>query len=249
LSVRVVSLVPSASETLVAWGVRPIAVTRFCEQPGLATVGGTKNPDIAAIVALAPDVVVLDREENRRADAEALEAAGVPIHVTHVRGVADVAPMLSALALAVGVGGGPGGVGEVAVGGWPEGEGKVAVGGGPRAGRGEGLRVWVPIWRRPWMTVNDDTYGGSMLEACGVVNVFGGHPDRYPTVSLDEVSALRPDIVLAPTEPYPFKESHRDLFTEVAPMVIVDGQDLFWWGVRTGPAIERLRARLDALPR
>jgi ABC-type Fe3+-hydroxamate transport system substrate-binding protein len=237
VTVRVVSLVPSATETLVAWGVQPIAVTRFCEQPGLATVGGTKNPDIAAIVALAPDVVVLDREENRLIDAEALEAAGVPIHVTHVRRVADVAPMLSALAAAVGL------PGE------PEGEGNVAGGDGPGAGRDDGLRVWVPIWRRPWMTINDDTYGGSMLEACGVVNVFGGHPDRYPTVSLEEVSALRPDVVLAPTEPYPFQEKHRDLFTEVAPMVIVDGQDLFWWGARTRPAVERLQARLGALSR
>jgi ABC-type Fe3+-hydroxamate transport system substrate-binding protein len=254
LSVRVVSLVPSASETLMAWGVRPVAVTRFCELPGLPTVGGTKNPDIAAIVALAPDVVVLDREENRLSDAEALEAAGVPIHVTHVRRVADVAPMLSALAAAVGLGEEPDRADEQYRAEEQdraeeqEEAGNVA-GGGGRAGRSEGLRVWVPIWRRPWMTINDDTYGGSMLEACGVVNVFGGHPDRYPTVSLEEVAALGPDVVLAPTEPYPFQEKHRNLFTDVAPMVIVDGQDLFWWGVRTRPAVERLRARLGALSR
>ena len=244
-----VSLVPSASETLMAWGVRPVAVTRFCEQPGLTTVGGTKNPDIAAIVALAPDVVVLDREENRLSDAEALEAAGVPIHVTHVRRVADVAPMLSALAVAVGLGEEPHPAAARDRGEEQEEVEKGAVGGAGGAGRSEGLRVWVPIWRRPWMTINDDTYGGSMLEACGVVNVFGDHPDRYPTVSLEEVAALGPDVVLAPTEPYPFQEKHHHLFTTVAPMVIVDGQDLFWWGVRTRPAVERLRARLGTLSR
>ena len=73
---RVVSLVPSVTETLLAWGVDVIACTRFCEQPELLHVGGTKDPDIAAIVALAPDLVVVDREENRREDAEALDGRG-----------------------------------------------------------------------------------------------------------------------------------------------------------------------------
>ena len=81
---RVVSLVPSVTETLLAWGLTPVACTRFCEQPSLPHVGGTKDPDIDAIVALQPDLVVLDREENRRPDAEALEAAGLRLHVLHV---------------------------------------------------------------------------------------------------------------------------------------------------------------------
>ena len=82
---RVVSLVPSATETLRAWGVDPVACTRFCEQPDLPAVGGTKNPDVAAIVSLAPDLVVLDEEENRREDHDALPAEGL---VTVVLGVA-----------------------------------------------------------------------------------------------------------------------------------------------------------------
>jgi ABC-type Fe3+-hydroxamate transport system substrate-binding protein len=216
LTVRVVSLVPSVSESLVAWGLIPVAVTRFCEQPGLTTVGGTKNPDIAAIVALTPDLVVLDREENRREDAAALEAAGVAIHVTHVRRVSDVGPMLSALRAAVRLDADAAGPGDDR----PATDGIGAA----------GLRVWVP-----------------MLEACGLVNVFAGHPDRYPTVSLDEVNARRPDVVLAPTEPYAFGERHRHLFADVAPMVAVDGQDLFWWGVRTQAALSRLRGHMASL--
>ncbi len=97
------SLVPSITETLLAWGVTPLAVTRFCEAPGVPTVGGTKNPDVAAIVACAPDVVVMDKEENRAVDAEALEADGVVVHVTHVRTVDDVAPTLARLAARRGV--------------------------------------------------------------------------------------------------------------------------------------------------
>ncbi len=100
---RVVSLVPSVTETLLAWGVDVVACTRFCEQPQLRHVGGTKDPDIEAIVGLAPDLVVLDREENRLPDAEALEARGVRLHITHVTGLADVGPTLGSLAAAVGV--------------------------------------------------------------------------------------------------------------------------------------------------
>ena len=90
---RVVSLVPSVTETLVAWGVQPVAVTRFCQQPQLQSVGGTKNPHIARIVALAPDVVIVDKEENRAEDATALEEAGIGLHVTHVTSLADVGPL------------------------------------------------------------------------------------------------------------------------------------------------------------
>jgi hypothetical protein len=99
--VRVVSLVPSVTETLLAWDVPVVACTRFCEQPTLPHVGGTKDPDVAAIVALAPDLVVVDREENRRVDAERLIAEGVAVHVTHVVDVDGVPPMLQQLALAV----------------------------------------------------------------------------------------------------------------------------------------------------
>src|SRR5687768_18304959 len=100
---RVVSLVPSATETLLAWGVDVVACTRFCEQPTIAHVGGTKDPDVAAIVALGPDLVVVDREENRREDAEALTAAGIAVHVMHVTALDDVESELAALAVAVGV--------------------------------------------------------------------------------------------------------------------------------------------------
>jgi ABC-type hemin transport system substrate-binding protein len=100
---RVVSLVPSVTETLLAWEIEPVAVTRFCEQPGYPTVGGTKNPDVAGIVALRPDLVVVDREENRAEDASALEQAGICLHVLHIRSVADVPAALLGLRAALGL--------------------------------------------------------------------------------------------------------------------------------------------------
>lgn len=216
---RVVSLVPSVTETLLAWGIEPVACTRFCEQPSLRHVGGTKDPDIAAVAALAPDLVVVNDEENRREDADALVAAGLDVHVVVVRTVHDVAPALAALAERLGIGFEP----------WtlPE----------PRPVT---RRAFVPIWRRPWMTLNADTYGSSLLRLLGVDNVFADAAERYPTVSLEDAVASGSDVVLAPTEPYPFGERHVAELFAVAPVELVDGKDLFWWGVRTPAAVERL---------
>jgi hypothetical protein len=107
-------------------------------------------------------------------------------------------------------------------------------------------RAFVPIWKRPWMTLSGDTYGSSLLASIGVANVFADAAERYPTVTLDEVRAREPDVVLAPSEPYPFAERHVPLFDGVAPVVLVDGQDLFWWGARTPAARERLWSSLSS---
>jgi ABC-type Fe3+-hydroxamate transport system substrate-binding protein len=227
LTVRVVSLVPSVTETLLAWGVTPVAVTRYCEQPALPAVGGTKDPDVAAVVALRPDLVVLNDEENRLEDAEALGTAGLAVHVLTIDSVEDVAPALAGLRARLGL---P----EVTTPALPP----------PVASR---LRAFVPVWRRPWMTMHGGTYGSSLLARLGVTNVFADEPDRYPTVTLEEAAARSPDVVLAPSEPYPFTERQRPELESVAPFVAVDGQDLFWWGTRTPAALTRLAEQLAEL--
>lgn len=223
--VRVVSLVPSATETLRAWGVDPVACTRFCEQPDLPTVGGTKNPDVAGIVALAPDLVVVDEEENRREDHDALVTAGLEVHVLAIRSLDDLDAQLPTLADRVGAS-------------WTQ-LGRVE----PPAPQ---LRAFVPIWRRPWMALGPDTYGASLLAAAGIEVVPAGQ-DRYPEV---ELSSLRGavDVVLAPDEPYRFSDAHLAELSTVAPALRVDGKDLFWWGERTMGALERLRD-LDGIGR
>lgn len=228
---RVVSLVPSITETLLEWGVTPVAVTRFCEAPGVETVGGTKNPDIGAIVALRPDVVLMDKEENRAPDAASLTAAGVRVVATEVRSIDSSAAALVALAEGVGLPGVPSPLPVVE---------RVDV---PR------LAVFVPIWRRPWMTVGGGTYGSDILSAAGFDNVFSLSSDPYPTVELPDAAGRRPDLVLAPSEPYEFRERHREELERVAPVVFVDGRDVFWWGARTARALGCLRemaARLAA---
>jgi ABC-type Fe3+-hydroxamate transport system substrate-binding protein len=218
---RVVSLVPSLTETLLAWGITPVACTRFCEQPDLRHVGGSKDPDVDAIVALSPDLVVVNDEENRREDFDALVAAGLDVHVVHVAALADVEPALSGLATRLAV--------EVPAIELPP-------------ARAPWVRVFVPIWKRPWMSIGPDTYGSSMLAHLGAVNVVADA--RYPELTLEQAAALGPDLVLAPSEPYPFAERHRTQLEVVAPVVLVDGQDLFWWGARTPAAVRRLGQHL-----
>jgi ABC-type Fe3+-hydroxamate transport system substrate-binding protein len=217
--VRVVSLVPSVTETLLDWGMEPVACTRFCEQPALTHVGGTKDPDVDAIIALHPDLVVVDVEENRVEDAEALRAAGVQVHVLRIRSIGDLQPQLDALSAVVG-----------------RPHGSTAL----NRFEAIGLRAFIPIWRRPWMTINGHTYGSSLLAHLGVDNVYEDDETSYPVVELDEVADREPDIVVVPSEPYPFSERHRDELEIVAPLVFVDGRDLFWWGARTAAAAGRL---------
>ena len=220
---RIVSLVPSMTETLLAWGIEPVACTRFCEQPALRHVGGTKDPDVATIVELAPDLVIVDAEENRREDHDELVAAGVAVHTLRVRSVADVDEHLAPLAERVGAH-------------WePIGDPSHAE---------PTLAAFVPIWRRPWMALGEPTYGSSLLRCIGVRNVFAGD-GAYPETTLEEAADLRPDVVIAPSEPYPFKERHREELESVAPPIFVDGRDLFWWGTRTRGALNRLKRVLS----
>ena len=218
---RVVSLVPSVTETLLEWGVEPVACTRFCEQPSLRHVGGTKDPHVDEIVGLRPDLVVLNDEENRLEDHDALVAAGLDVHVVRVRTVADVGPELDALAARVGVDAEPL---------------ELDLREPPPA-----ATAFVPIWRRPWMAIGDDTYGASVLRLAGVAV---SHRGTY--VEVPELAAVAADVVVAPSEPYPFAERHRAELEAVAPVRFVDGRDLFWWGARTRRGPGRIARALES---
>jgi ABC-type Fe3+-hydroxamate transport system substrate-binding protein len=237
--VRVVSLVPSATETLLALGVTPVACTRFCEQPGLLAVGGTKNPDVAAIVALEPDLVVMNDEENRREDFDALRDAGLTVYSMSPRGVDDVGPAVRALADAAGAALVP----EARAAAWDARLDAVrrAVDAGDRVG------TVTFVWRRPWMTLSATTYGSSLLDLVGFDNVFAAASDRYAEVTLEDVAARDPALVLLPSEPYAFAPRHRREIERGLPgcaVRFVDGRDLFWWGIRTPAAAARLSSSL-----
>jgi len=228
MTVRVVSLVPSSTETLLVLGAEVVACTRYCEQPELRAVGGTKNPDIAAIVSLEPDVVVLDREENRIEDHDALVSAGLEVFVSDVRSVDAGVEVVEELAAAVGLD-------------------SLVLADIATVDPLVRATAFVPIWRRPWMSISTATYGGSLLRRLGIELVAVGGEAAYPAVELREVADLAPDMVLVPSEPYEFSDAHLDELVAAFPNADIrriDGQDLFWWGARTPAAFARLATAL-----
>jgi ABC-type Fe3+-hydroxamate transport system substrate-binding protein len=195
---RVVSLVPSLTESIAV--TRPAALvgaTTWCTHPAelaVRRVRGTKNPDLAAIADLAPDVVVANQEENRRADVERLRGAGVPVWVTVIRTLDEAIVSLRRMfrdAL-----------------GWPE---PAWLAEAERVWRepepGPRLRAAIAVWRDPWMVVGSATFTGDVAARLGLRNVYGDHPGRYPHVSLADLDACQPDIIVLPDEPYRFSAS------------------------------------------
>ena len=247
---RIVSLVPSLTEALFVLGLgeRVVGVTEWCVHPAgavaaLPKVGGTKTPDLAAIEALAPDLVIANHEENRRRDVEQLEALGIHVWVTYPRTVAEGAALLAELA-------------EL---GAPEQARRAvvapvlaAVAEAERARPARGTAVFCPIWRDPWMAVGGDTYAHDLLALCGGRNVFAERGERrYPRVTLDEVVAAAPEVVILPDEPYAFgaadvAELRRLPFPAARSgrIHLIDGTWVSWYGPRIERAIRALRSFL-----
>lgn len=236
-SVRLVSLVPSTTETLFALGRGDALVgyTRFCVHPRDKItpekwIGGTKNPKIDNIIALHPDRVLANREENRREDIEALEAAGIPVWVAEPRTVAEAIEDIRTTGILVGRG--------------DEGH-RLAT---DIEGIMSTQRTNVPtqtvaylIWRDPYMAAGQETFITNMLAQGGFTNPFAG---RYPEVNLDDLRAV--DRIFLASEPFPFAEKHRDeliaLGVPAAKVQLVDGELLSWHGVRLREGLPYLKS-------
>jgi ABC-type Fe3+-hydroxamate transport system substrate-binding protein len=230
---RVVSLVPSLTDALEtsAPGL-VIGATDYCTHPpslDVARVGGSKYPDVDAVLALEPDLVVANAEENRPEDVERLRANGVPVWVTAAAasvpaGLASVRRLLTQ-----GLG-----LDEPA---WlPEAEGLWRTVAEPKAS------AVIPVWRRPWVVVGRATFAGDVLLRLGIRNVYGEHDDRYPRPSLAELQASGADLVVLPDEPYLFTETDGPEAFPGMRHVLVSGRHLTW----CGPSLVEAHARLSA---
>ena len=224
---RVVSLVPSLTEAIaVSTPEALVGVTDWCTHPPdleLPRVGGTKNPSVEAVIALRPDLVVANEEENREIDLDALRAAGIEVDVTFVRSV-------------------PQGIAELR---------RLLQRWGPAPSwLDEAERVWaepyagprrtavIPIWRRPWMAVGSDTFAGDVLARLGIDNVLAASPERYPRFDPHDVEC---DLAVLPDEPYAFAaDDGPEAFS--VPAALVSGRHLTWYG----PSLVEARAVLTA---
>lgn len=272
---RVVSLVPSVTESLfdLNLGSRLVAVTDYCVRPeagvaALPKVGGTKNPDVARIIALQPDLVIANREENRKEDVLALQAAGIPVWVTFTRTVREALNLLWNI---MNVFDEAEMVPRVRLIEWSADWAEAAA----KAREENPCRVFAPIWFDPLMTFSADTYIHDLLRICGAHNVFAdrerlypleadlgaaeayaaddprmeGRDMRYPRITLDEVVQAQPDVILLPDEPFAFSAEHVPIFSSLdvpaarrGRIHLVDGSLLTWHGTRLAHALTSLPA-------
>lgn len=242
---RVVSLVPSLTESLFDLDLdrRLIAITEDCVRPAAQTaelphIGSTKNPDIARIVTLQPDLVLANDEGNRHEDLDALRAAGIPVWVTSPHTVFEVLNLLWNLmdlfdhAAMV-----------------------------PRVREIERAydytlaaalahpptRVFVPTQRDPWGTFNAESYAHDVLRVCGGENCFASKAQRYPFITLADVIEAQPDIVLLPDGPYPFSDTDAEALRALdipaahhGRIHLIDGSLLTWHGTRVAYTLRDL---------
>ena len=219
---RVVSLVPSLTETLFELGAGDsvIGITDFCIfPPGLALprVGGTKNPRVDEIRALVPDLVHMNLEENLRRHGESIEAFA-PVFVSEPKSVTDVIALIGQL-------------GEI----HDRRENAAELVGALRGQLERMPRVSFtfacPIWKEPWMWCGGDTYVSRLVESAGGRNVFGDRT-RYPHLELAEALALHPDVVFLPDEPFLFTDADARRIGESA-IGPFPGHLFTWHGSRT----------------
>jgi ABC-type Fe3+-hydroxamate transport system substrate-binding protein len=234
---RIVSLVPSLTEALaLSCPGKLVGATDWCTHPhdlAVVRVRGTKNPDLEAIVALVPDLVVANEEENRKVDLDSLRAQGVPVWVTDIRTVDQAVTSIETLLHAVGA--------DEA--GWLE-RARDSWAQTPAVLADRRLRAVVPIWRRPWMHVGTDTYAGDVLRRLGVDNVLADNPERYPKLGVGQLPTV--DLVVLPDEPYQFTEADGPEAFPDAPCALVSGRFLTWYGPAMIEAPQALLASLRA---
>ena len=247
---RIVSLVPSMTETVCRLGVSNylVGVTRYCVEPeeelrSVQRVGGTKNPKLETIAGLDPDLILANSEENKP---------------EHISWLADRFEVLEAMPRTI-----------------PEAAEAVREL-GRRLMREEELqdllleievqitranvermqatpvKVFYAIWKKPWMSINRDTYIHDVLTRAGAANVCADRDERYPVVRDEEIAELGAKVVLLPSEPYVFTDEDRAMalaeksFGDEASVHTVDGRDYCWHGARSGSGLEQA---LDLLKR
>lgn len=232
---RVVSLVPSITEAVASVDARLlVGATDYCTHPAdlsVHRVGGSKYPDVAAILACGPDLVLANAEENRRVDVEAVEAAGVPVWVcypTTVLEALDSASRMFTDAL------------QVPEPAWVERARRVWAEPAPMIGT-----AVIPIWRKPWMVLGGATFAGDVLQRLGVYNVFASSDESYPTMNVERILAAQPDLVVLPDEPYRFTVDDGPSFFAPTPARLVNGRHLTWHGPSLAEARDVLAEQLS----
>ena len=245
---RIISLVPSITETLFLFGVRDrvLAISDYCIHPRFEVdrkekIGGPKSLDVHKILWLEPDLVIANAEENRKDQIKALIKAGVRVFITYPKTVEGAIRHMRQLATITGA--------EEEAAKIIEESEQVNSEMKERPEPEKRDKVLCLIWRDPLITVNGDTYISDMIELAGGRNVFADGNKRYPKITLDDIHFVRPDVILLPTEPYAFSRRDRKWLgrqmqipaARANRIFLVEGELICWFGPRLGRGLKLLR--------
>lgn len=236
---RIVSLVPSVTENLMLFGLTPIARTSFCIEPqgdvdAIPVVGGTKTPNLSKIISLHPDLVIANKEENMREHVEALENQGVPVWTTYPVTLQDTVNLMKDLERLCGTSAYSRTIISDAC---------AELSASDRQDGAE-FTFATMIWKDPWMAVGSNTYINSLLEYIGGRNVFSDMDGRYQEIDLQRLTEKSPDLVMLPSEPYAFDQTHANEIKSILPdcfVALFCGEDLCWPGPRMLQTLNELK--------
>jgi ABC-type Fe3+-hydroxamate transport system substrate-binding protein len=226
---RIISLVPSITELLFDLKLRGevVGITKFCVHPESwfktkTKIGGTKNIKQDVIASLKPQLIIANKEENVKEQIESLENI-CPVFIT------DVHDLNSALQMIEMTGGITNRIKQAQ----PIIQ-KIKKEFSHLKLQQNKLRVCYLIWRKPYMTIGGDTFINDMLERCGFQNVFANY-NRYPEISISQLSTFNCQLILLSSEPFPFKQKHIYELQPYLPhtkIILVDGEMFSWYGSR-----------------
>lgn len=227
---RIVSLVPSQTEYLCSLGLEKkiVGITRFCIHPdscfrSKVRVGGTKDFDLEAIRLLQPDLIIANKEENEEEQVLKLKTM-YPVWISDVKNLEEAKQMMLQLGEVLGKK-------EKAI----ELVRKTEHNFAHLVPLQKKIKALYLIWRKPYMTVNKNTFIHSMMEVCGFQNIYAGNRSRYPKISENDLPEKQPEVILLSSEPYPFREKHFEEIHRLYPdarIYLVDGEYFSWYGSR-----------------
>lgn len=240
---RIISLVPSQTELLFDLGLQEqiVGITKFCIHPKEKVeekikIGGTKNFKIEKILALNPDVIIANREENTKEGIEQLRKE-VPVWTSNIKNLEDALEMIKKL-------------GDLTGKDFEANEITTNIRNGfkslPKREKKSAIYL---IWRNPFMTIGGDTFINEMMTFCGLENAFKNR-DRYPSITFEEIIESKPEVVLLSSEPYPFKSKHIHELKELCPLsnvLLVDGEMFSWYGSRLLKAVPYFKNVLEII--
>ena len=226
---RIISVVPSITELLFSLGLddQIAGTTVYCIHPPeafeKAKIGGTKKISIDKIRNLKPDLIIAEKSENNKENILKI-AKEFPVYVFDIHNFDDAVKMIfttgnltnkraEARILAE----------------------KIIAKFMSLNCSDKRKNVFFPVWRKPLITVNGDTFINSMLEFCGLKNIFADKKQNYPQIELSELRQNCPEIILLPSEPCEFNEKDKDFFAKICPkskIFLVDGEMFAWYGSR-----------------